>query len=1242
MKFKNFLENRVILNNGWRNLDPEVSIVMPTFCRNQEGLLSRCLDSVLAQTFKNFEFIIVDDGSVDGTEAVIRRYAEEDSRIIYVRHAQNSGLPAVRADEGILLARAPYVTFIFDDNVWFPDTLSILKSEIETGSWDVVHGNTEMVQGEGKSFLLGPWPLTIELLQHLNTIPNGATLCRRSFFDQYGLYDPHLILRRICDWDLWLRGVRLGAKFKYVNRLLGSEFGHTSPVSIGRSVEWDYKVTYAYMVCEERMEERTAAIRPSTIDLYDVFDPEIVLPFVRDLKEWEHVEKIVYTPFLKTHPDYCYTPPATHNRRYDPSFNPSSLNSPHPVFKERKRILLVTNLFNRLVREFRDALSLKTNSIVLSCSEWQVSAFLPADLDLVILYDCAWAPLQPFLQNFREAGIPILYVVMLGRDEAINPEQDPLNPLDLASFKPIQEILRGEFYFPMPGRPWIGDFLRAAEMLMDYSDQIIFSGKGPAQSIKAATNIIEMEVIPNFHHPGSVRELSSLVLYLGNSEHLPRDTIQALEQLLKQTPTGEVWKTYVFPDLEFPEPLKAYKNKIQLITTHESLPTLTRTFSGTFLVVPKIILDRYAPFYRLLLEEDLSQRDGALIELESLQHPTMEVSFQELRRREIKVFWNRIAVRGKDSRTDSRELYLANLALASWIRQHLPIQDFEMDPGPTKVLVLLNSPMLSGSETVGLLLVAALSRLGFDAQACTPKFHEYGDEGTSKDVDAWLHTHGLPLSLVGEYGLSNKCFFLPEGEVLEKVSLFQAWLNNQNALLMICAGFIPEPVLISNEKRLVFMALMQPWNYFLDLMTFLRYRVHGVFSDSRWATSQWGRWLAPPVEWIPTILEKKQFIQLLSALPLSPIWIAIGGTIQPRKRQMEALLAIETLLLEGYDLEINIYGYELTMMADYISALKSRAEQPPLQGKVYFRGLVDIQEIVNNNHIFLMASIDESMPQTLLFVMAGGLVPIACPAGGIPEVVIEGETGFLAKGFSVEDISDALRRALNKRQQWPDLVSRGRELLVQEYSEPIVVHRLLKLMLQGAEIASSPGQKIFQFVEDKSWEPRISRLPQKPSQEIERIPYTSTGINGSLVIGPCFHKTPVQYRLIPDADNFSGLQFSVGTFRTIPMGTMKLSIRPFFSDDVLREVDIDLSLLADNLWYKVRFDPIIHSKNIGFNITISAETKEGRCALYEFRPSTESRVRSWIRDIQRKLFPWIDSQIPGRNAAFFPLYHKRP
>ncbi|MDK8182436.1 glycosyltransferase [Paenibacillus sp. UMB4589-SE434] len=188
---------------------PEVSIIMPTYCRNQSGLLSRAINSVRAQTFANWELIIIDDGSRDGSLDTIRELQRIDHRIIHVRHAYNSGLPAIRVNEGLILARAPYIAYQFDDDVWKPKLLDILLKQIrKVHSPALVYGKAQAFPPDsriiGSNFAAGS-----SRLMDANFIANNSVLHSRECFEQYGMYDTHVVMRRVCDWMLWQRWSQL-------------------------------------------------------------------------------------------------------------------------------------------------------------------------------------------------------------------------------------------------------------------------------------------------------------------------------------------------------------------------------------------------------------------------------------------------------------------------------------------------------------------------------------------------------------------------------------------------------------------------------------------------------------------------------------------------------------------------------------------------------------------------------------------------------------------------------------------------------------------------------------------------------------------------------------------------------------------------------------------------------------------------------------------------------------------------
>lgn len=116
------------------------SLIIP--CYNVEAFLAECLDSVLAQSFSDWEAICVDDGSMDGSGAIAEDYAKRDARF-HVVHQTNGGLSAAR-NTGLSYARGDYVLFLDSDDVLIPEALAVLAWQIEEHHPEVLTFNAEL------------------------------------------------------------------------------------------------------------------------------------------------------------------------------------------------------------------------------------------------------------------------------------------------------------------------------------------------------------------------------------------------------------------------------------------------------------------------------------------------------------------------------------------------------------------------------------------------------------------------------------------------------------------------------------------------------------------------------------------------------------------------------------------------------------------------------------------------------------------------------------------------------------------------------------------------------------------------------------------------------------------------------------------------------------------------------------------------------------------------------------------
>lgn len=101
-------------------MEPLVSIIMPAY--NSGNTISRAIQSVLDQTYSEFELLVIDDGSTDNTVDIVNFYIKTDSRIVLLRNPRNLGVAASR-NHGCRMAQGEYLAFLDSDDMWFEDKL---------------------------------------------------------------------------------------------------------------------------------------------------------------------------------------------------------------------------------------------------------------------------------------------------------------------------------------------------------------------------------------------------------------------------------------------------------------------------------------------------------------------------------------------------------------------------------------------------------------------------------------------------------------------------------------------------------------------------------------------------------------------------------------------------------------------------------------------------------------------------------------------------------------------------------------------------------------------------------------------------------------------------------------------------------------------------------------------------------------------------------------------------------------
>ena len=187
---------------------PKVSVVITAY--NAARWIEETLDSVLAQTYRDYEVVVVDDGSTDDTQAIVARYAPP---VRYI-HQENRGQPAAR-NVGIRSARGTYVAFVDADDLWLPQKLARQMSLFEsTPNLGLVYSDAYVFDSDSgitqrRVNSVGRLPENDIFLPLLmgNFIPSPTPIVRRDALESAGYFDesPDVHMGGGEDWDMWLR-----------------------------------------------------------------------------------------------------------------------------------------------------------------------------------------------------------------------------------------------------------------------------------------------------------------------------------------------------------------------------------------------------------------------------------------------------------------------------------------------------------------------------------------------------------------------------------------------------------------------------------------------------------------------------------------------------------------------------------------------------------------------------------------------------------------------------------------------------------------------------------------------------------------------------------------------------------------------------------------------------------------------------------------------------------------------------
>jgi glycosyltransferase involved in cell wall biosynthesis len=202
-----------LFKKGKMNKSPKISVVMPVY--NGEKFLKEAIESILKQTYKDFEFLIIYDKSTDNTLSIIQESQKQDERIILI-NGDKEGISGA-LNIGINKARGKYIARMDADDISLPTRFEVQINHMENLGLDICGGHSLLIDSDGKVNGIGLVPRSHDLcgLSMMFMVPfaHSSVMILKSFLTDYSLR----YIGKYEDFDLWARMFSSGAKFGNVD-----------------------------------------------------------------------------------------------------------------------------------------------------------------------------------------------------------------------------------------------------------------------------------------------------------------------------------------------------------------------------------------------------------------------------------------------------------------------------------------------------------------------------------------------------------------------------------------------------------------------------------------------------------------------------------------------------------------------------------------------------------------------------------------------------------------------------------------------------------------------------------------------------------------------------------------------------------------------------------------------------------------------------------------------------------------
>ena len=200
------------------NNHPLISIIIPTY--NRAHLIGETLESVMAQTYTNWECLVVDDGSTDNTHEVANSYVLNDSRFIFVKNERKKGAQGAR-NTGILHAKGEFIQFFDSDDIMLPTTVETLINELQKSGADIATCYSNVLDNDDEIISTMEFDcngdISADILNGTAYVDYNSAMIRRETLTKFGLTDEDC--PSFQEWDTHIRLSKI-ATYTTVRKLL--------------------------------------------------------------------------------------------------------------------------------------------------------------------------------------------------------------------------------------------------------------------------------------------------------------------------------------------------------------------------------------------------------------------------------------------------------------------------------------------------------------------------------------------------------------------------------------------------------------------------------------------------------------------------------------------------------------------------------------------------------------------------------------------------------------------------------------------------------------------------------------------------------------------------------------------------------------------------------------------------------------------------------------------------------------